>query len=123
MYDGASSPGRGLGPRPVGDPDGMRDLAAALRAEAGRLARFERLDLSGWKSAKASEVRCRLQAFATGVQRASDDLEQLAAALLSEADFVEQEQLDWTTRKALADARSEERRVGKECRSRGSPHH
>ena len=45
------------------------------------------------------------------------------AAQLIEAAQAEQEQLKIQIREALAERRSEERRVGKECRSRWSPYH
>lgn len=95
-----------VGPRPPGDPAAMRALAHRLQAEAGRLSRYESLDLSNWQSDKALEVRGDLESYATQTRMAGRQLEDAARLLVTAADRVEREQLDWVTRKALADARS-----------------
>jgi hypothetical protein len=94
----------GVGPRPPGDPDAMRALAHRLQAEAGRLSKYESLDLSNWQANKALEVRADLQTYVAQTQMATNQLEDAARLLTTAADRVEQAQLDWTTRKALADA-------------------
>jgi hypothetical protein len=95
----------GVGPRPVGDPDAMRALAARLRTEAARLAKHESLDLHAWRSERATQVRHQLEDFATAMRRQSDQLDGLAAELAIEADHVQALQIDWTARKAVADAK------------------
>ena len=99
-------PTTGVGPRPVGDPDAMRALAARLRSEAGRLAKHESLDLHAWRSDRAKQVRRQLDDFATVMRRQSDELEGLAGELVTAADIVAAQQLDWTARKAVADAKN-----------------
>jgi hypothetical protein len=95
----------GIGPRPPGDPDAMRALAHRLQAEAGRLSKYESLDLSTWQAKKALEVRADLETYAAQVRMASNELEDAARVLTTAADRVEREQLDWVTRKTLADAK------------------
>jgi hypothetical protein len=84
----------------------MRALAHRLQSEAGALSRYESLDLHNWQSDKALEVRGDLETWATQSRMAGSKLEDAARLLITAADRVEREQLDWVTRKALADARN-----------------
>jgi hypothetical protein len=95
-----------VGPRPVGDPDGMRALAARLRHEAARLAKHESLDLHAWRSDRAKQVRHQLDDFATTMGRESNLLDGLADELVTAATNVQSQQIDWSARKALADAKN-----------------
>lgn len=82
----------------------MRVLASRLRQEAARLAKHESLDLHAWRSERAKQVRRQLDDFATTMRRESDELDGLADELVTAAGQVQALQIDWTTRKALADA-------------------
>jgi hypothetical protein len=83
----------------------MRALAARLRMEATRLAKHQSLDLHAWRSERAKEVRHQLDDFATTMRRQSDQLDGLANELVIEADHVQSLQIDWSARRALADAK------------------
>jgi hypothetical protein len=91
----------------------MRALAARLRMEATRLAKHQSLDLHAWRSERAKEVRHQLDDFATTMRRQSDQLDGLANELVIEADYVQSLQIDWSARRALAEAKHSSIPVGK----------
>lgn len=103
-YDPLMPATAGVGPRPTGDPDAMRDLARRLQLEAARVRWYQSLDLTSWRSQRATEVRDLLQGYADSVRRSGDSLDGLANELDIEAEHVDQQQIDWASRKALADA-------------------
>lgn len=102
----ASAPTAAIGPRPVGDPDAMRALAARLRTEASRLGKHSSLDLHAWRSDRAKQVRTQLDDFATTMGREAGLLDGLADELVTAATNVQAQQIDWSARKALADAKT-----------------
>src|SRR5256885_6529620 len=67
----------------------------------------------------------QLEASAVGTQKAKDERERLAQeSVIAKAQIQElQKRLDLEEQQRSQDVRSEERRVGKECRSRWAPYH
>jgi hypothetical protein len=91
----------------------MRALAAQLRTEARRLGKHTSLDLHAWRSDRAKVVRTQLDDFATTMGREVGLLDGLAGELVTAADNVQTQQIDWSARKALADAKTSTMPVSK----------
>jgi hypothetical protein len=92
----------GVGPRPPGDPEGMRALADDLRRIAARVEGHETIRLENWESPAARVVKAQLAAAGRAADGASDRLRGLARRLDAAAADVQDAQLAWAERYALA---------------------
>ena len=92
----------GVGPRPQGDPAGMRALAAQLRSVAGALGAQSSVSLSNWESPRGQAVKARLASASTTAGRASHEVGHLASLLETAAGTVEGDLARWEARRAAA---------------------
>jgi hypothetical protein len=92
----------GVGPRPQGDPAGMRALAAQLRAVAGELGGQGHVSLANWESPRGRAVRARLAAASATAGRTSHEVGHLASLLETAASDVEGQLASWNARRAAA---------------------
>ncbi len=91
-----------VGPRPVGDPAGMRAIAAELRGVAGPLGAQHDVRLKNWESPRGRAVRADLSAAAAAAGRVSGELGRLAGLLEQEAGDLEGELQVWEARRQAA---------------------
>ena len=89
-----------LGPRPHGDVEGMRGLAAAIRSLAGRLDARTNIRLDNWDSDRAREVKDRIHRAGRAAESAGAWLGAAAALLEREAADLDTEQSRWAGRYA-----------------------
>lgn len=109
----SSGIGGALGPRPVGDPAGMRAIAAKLRGVAGPLGSQKDVRLANWESARGRAVRADLSSAVAVAGRVSGEVGRLASLLEREADAVEGDQKVWEARrKSLAAAQAKAQSQG-----------
>ena len=91
-----------VGPRPVGDPAGMRAIAAQLRGVAGPLGSQSKVSMRNWESPRGRAVRADVNTAVAAAGRASREVGQAASLLEREADLVEGEQKVWEARRQAA---------------------
>ncbi len=99
---GAASALAAVGPRPPGDPAGMRAIAATLRDVAGPLGSQGKVELENWESPRGRAVRADLASAVAVAGRVAGDVGQLASLLEREADAVEADQQIWAARREAA---------------------
>ena len=91
-----------VGPRPLGDPAGMRALAASLRDVARSLGAQRAVRLQNWESPRGRAVRADVGHAVGTAGRAAGDLDRAAGMLEREADAVEGEIAAWEARRQAA---------------------
>ncbi len=92
----------GVGPRPKGDPGGMRAIAAQLRSVAGALGAEKAVQLANWESPRGRAVRARLAGASGTAGRTSHEVGQLATLLETAAATVEADLARWNARRNAA---------------------